>query len=97
MRSEDKIARMYAVFGKGEGLCKDCSHRLSIYTHCKHFNKCEVYGNSASEATDWKVNQQACGAFNKDVPNREVYKAFAHARHVVVDNEQMPGQMEMEL
>lgn len=60
-----KIENMYELFGKSEGLkCKDCEH-LITHEYSRRYYKCEVYGNSASVATDWAINKTACGLFNK--------------------------------
>ena len=63
-----KIDKMHELFGKSEqDQCKDCMHLIR-----NGYNKCEIYGVTRSEATDWKQKQTACGLFNKafvsDVP-----------------------------
>lgn len=69
-----KIDKMHYLFGKSDGKCKNCEH----YKHwgknqvCgKALRKCEVYGETASEASDWKAGYEACGLFpNKENPYR---------------------------
>ena len=56
-----KIALMYKIFGYGFGSCRDCPH-LCVNIYDKKYYKCGVYGNSNSEATDWKISNAACGA-----------------------------------
>lgn len=68
-----KIDLMYELFGKSEQLqCKDCEHLKKYRYYKKTYYKCEIYGNSDSEATDWRLKQTACGMFDKpyktDVP-----------------------------
>ena len=59
-----KIERMHEIFGREWGKkCKDCRH---LSGGVNQYKKCEVYGNSASEATDWAQSYEACGLWNKD-------------------------------
>ena len=64
---------MRRMFGESEGVCKDCSHFSTHLSNRKHF-KCEVYGESASAATDWRAGNPACGLFNRQTELRNVYK-----------------------
>ena len=63
---------MYQYFGIGDGKCQECRHLIRKYHNGKTYYKCSVYGDTASEATDWKKSEQACGCKNKpysgDVP-----------------------------
>ena len=69
----EKIDLMYSMFGKGDGKCKYCSH---FREHCysRKYFKCDVYGETASEATDWRANYSACGLFNKFTSYKNVYE-----------------------
>ena len=58
-----KIERMYHYFGHCEGLCKDCTN---LKGGVNEYRKCQIYGVSASEATDWVMKWGACGMKNKD-------------------------------
>ena len=61
-----KIDLMHRRFGKCEGhVCKECSN-LTSHMYDKKYYKCRVYGESYSEATDWRVSYPACGMFNKE-------------------------------
>lgn len=61
-----KIDLMHRQFGLSPGnKCKDCSN-LTAHFYDKRYYKCTVYGESASEATDWVLKWDACGMFNKD-------------------------------
>lgn len=56
-----KIDLMHKEFGKvPDRKCKDCPHLVS-YTANRKWYKCEVYGESSSEATDWRLKWNACG------------------------------------
>jgi len=64
-----KIEAMYERFGRSEGKCKDCIH---LKRGSWNYPKCEVYGMTASEASDFRLKYDACGLFNKpyesDIP-----------------------------
>lgn len=65
-----KIDAMHKRFGTASGKCKDCSN-LIIHTFgdkSRRVYKCELYGNSCSESTDWRISFQACGMMNKPMP-----------------------------
>lgn len=64
-----KIDAMHAEYGYGGGTCKDCIHLQRMTQRSgKVYYKCELYGDSASEATDWRVGYLACGMINKPLP-----------------------------
>ena len=89
-----KIDLMHQMFGKTEGLCKDCFHYMRYHYRDKPYRKCEVYGVTASEASDWVGRYQACGLFDKPYP----YKDYKIIRYVTPErkketmNEPIPGQ-----
>jgi hypothetical protein len=64
---------MRSMFGCGKGTCKDCYHLTEHFYSRKYF-KCEVYGYSASEATDWRQKFPACGLKNIATDKHEIYK-----------------------
>ena len=83
-----KIEKMYHLFGKCEGhKCKECNRlkKYETYNYKKYY-KCLNYGNSNSEATDWKINNMACGMFNKET-EKEVIKIYIPAKQEKVKNE----------
>ena len=60
--SKRKIELMHEMFGKNEKYCcAECDHFRKINYHDKTYRKCEVYGLTRSEATDWKASYVACG------------------------------------
>ena len=62
--SNRKIKAMHREYGRLDGRkCGDCCN-LSSYTQSRTWYKCEAYGNSRSEATDWAKRNIACGLFN---------------------------------
>ena len=76
----EKIEIMYRLFGKCEGrLCRDCSHVVKNEMG-RTYNKCECYGLSSSEATDFPMRVTACGLFNKETDVRDIYKGNRPSR-----------------
>ena len=60
--SKRKIALMHELFGRNEKYCcAECDHFRKINYHDKTYRKCEAYGLTRSEATDWKASNVACG------------------------------------
>lgn len=68
--TDRKIAAMHKYFGVSElsATCRQCGHLMRVQAGNRHVYKCEMYGDSASEATDWRLGYTACGWFGKDVP-----------------------------
>lgn len=64
-----KIDKMHKLFGKSEHICKECKHFKKIDTagvmSRKSVQKCECYGITHSESSDWAQKWQACGLFDK--------------------------------
>lgn len=64
-----KIDEMHRLFGRYAGLeakqCKDCSNFYRRRVG-KLYRKCDIYGDSASESTDWNASFEACGMFNQE-------------------------------
>lgn len=59
---------MYKTFGFCEDSgkhCKTCEHLKYIKHHDRNYYKCECYGITHSEASDWRVGSSACGLYNK--------------------------------
>ena len=60
-----KIELMHREFGASPGhKCQHCDN-LIVRHRDRRYYKCEVYGISNSEATDWRLSYDACGMFNK--------------------------------
>ncbi|MBR3646203.1 MAG: hypothetical protein IKN54_07265 [Lachnospiraceae bacterium] len=61
-----KIDRMHQLFGISEQhKCKDCEHLIRETYRGRNYFKCSVYGQSNSEATDWRLSYTACGLHNR--------------------------------
>lgn len=62
-----KIEKMHLMFGKADGKrCEECNHLLRYRHHDRTVTKCEVYGDTRSEATDWSGRHRACGLYRKE-------------------------------
>lgn len=62
---ERRIAAMHKRFGTNYALCcKDCSHLICGEYHDRRYYKCEIYGLSHSESSDWRRSWMACGMYN---------------------------------
>lgn len=88
-----KIDRMHDLFGKSPGnQCRKCFHLIG---GVNEYRKCAVYGQSVSEATDWRLSYPACGLWNKPVPKGmdiPVVRLNIGARN---EELQVPGQMSL--
>ena len=63
--NERKIHAMHKRFGTcGVFRSKDCEHLIGGKYHNRQLYKCELYGLTHSEATDWRLSYQACGMYN---------------------------------
>ena len=95
--NERKIFAMHRRFGTcGVLRCKTCSH-LVRHEYNRNYYKCELYGESSSEATDWKVSYQACGMYN--VPqNMETYvPVIEQIKHLPRIEPPIDGQIRLEM
>ena len=52
-----KIDLMHHVFGYGNGKCENCQY----FRQNGRIFKCAVYGETHSEASDWRKGYIACG------------------------------------
>ena len=62
---ERRIAAMHKRFGTNYALCcKNCNHLICGEYHDRRYYKCEIYGLSHSESSDWRRSWMACGMYN---------------------------------
>ena len=90
--SKRKIDLMYEMFGENDTYyCSECIHFRRIYYRNKTYRKCEVYGLTHSEATDWKASNLACGlAPDKTYMGKDIVEMITRNRET---NEPIIGQM----
>lgn len=88
-----KIDVMYARFGVGVGICGNCPHFVERIFGRRYF-KCEIYGLSYSEATDWRKNWLACGLIGKEAEPglRPVIETLQRAKE---EEQPIDGQITM--
>lgn len=68
-----KIALMHQQFGRcGVHSCKECTNFVKGRYHDRTLRKCQVYGLTHSEASDWAGKWPACGMFNREYSGRPI-------------------------
>ena len=88
-----KIEAMHNVYGKdAEHKCKECCN-LSAYSQNRTWHKCEMYGISSSEATDWAKSSMACGKFNIPFDANKNVPLIKKLKHEPRIDEPLPGQL----
>lgn len=86
---------MYDLFGRCNGrTCGECSNFVSGRYHNKILRKCQVYGLSHSEATDWAKSCPACGMFNREWSGRKIIEQKKHFSNFRPE-EPIEGQMDL--
>ena len=89
-----KIDAMHKYYGYGSGRCENCHHfRRKVYDRA--YYKCLVYGDSNSEATDWRCGYTACGLIDKPFPKDET-RIVTRIASSKKGEEPLPGQIRME-
>lgn len=89
-----KINLMHQMFGTAAGKCGDCDHLVEGRYHDRMLRKCEVYGLTHSEASDWAKRWNACGLFNKETNHKNVMRLVGAKR--VQPKEPLEGQIGLE-
>ena len=101
---DEKIDLMHKKYGVPSGVkCKTCPH-LDVHGNADRtrvWYKCHMFGVSNGEATDWRVGNEACGAFNVPVEYAvqkglygRVFKQVKGLKKPVIQ-EELPGQITM--
>lgn len=91
---ERKIGRMHKEFGiDPSNKCGECSNCNRQRYRDRNYTKCLVYGDTASEATDWVQKWTACGMFNKPWKGPQMMKVFNSRRDK--PDTQCDGQMKL--
>lgn len=89
----DKCKVMRLEFGPFPNVCANCRHLKVDYLR-RTARKCEIYDRSSSEATDWAATWPACGAFNQDVKERDLFKKLNDKKRKPKEVEQLDGQID---
>lgn len=70
-----KIDLMHREFGFSPShKCKTCDHFLHGQYHSRYLSKCEVYGCTHSEASDWSGRYDACGMYNREYHGGDIIR-----------------------
>lgn len=94
---ERRIAAMHKRFGSNGALCcKDCSHLISGMWHDRKYYKCEIYGMSHSESSDWRRSWMACGMYNVPQDMERWVPLMEQIKHSPKIELPLDGQMRME-
>lgn len=90
------IEAMYKHFGRGDGRCQSCNHLVKVQHGGTAAYKCLIYGNTHSEATDWRLKYDACGLKGKARPDWFQVDMIDYLRNRrPKTDEQVEGQMSL--
>lgn len=75
-----KLELMHRQFGVCEGkTCGTCTNFVQGRYRSMNLKKCQVYGLTHSEASDWAKRWQACGCYNKEWTGEDIIQLVKHA------------------
>ena len=90
---KNKIELMHQQFGKDEKhKCRDCSN-LVYHRYNRAFYKCKIYGETSSQASDWRLKYVACGMFNKEYTGNPIISIRKHSIKEKEQEAQIDGQV----
>lgn len=88
-----KIELMHNLYGQIEDKkCSECCHLQSGRYHNTILHKCELYGLTHSEASDWRLKYTACGMFDKETDVRNVMQKVVPDRRQIMQTRPISGQ-----
>lgn len=88
-----KINLMHRMFGINQDRkCGDCDHFVEYNYRTKHLKKCECYGCTRSEASDWAKKWQACGLYNKPYDGTDIIRMVCPKKEPA---EPLPNQINL--
>lgn len=98
MPSPRKIDAMHRLFGEmPDKRCAYCKHFISGEYHDRRLFKCELYGLTHSEATDWRKSYTACGMYNMHVKRSSWVDVLKRKPQQAAGALPLEGQCEMQL
>ena len=93
-----RIEAMHRRFGTcGVLQCRDCCHLIGGRYHDRRYYKCELYGMSHSEATDWRLSYPACGMYNVPQDMDRWVPMLDQIVHAQKNDAPLEGQMGFEI
>ena len=100
MVSTKKIDLMHEMFGEDpEHKCAECENLIShtANTANRIWYKCSCYGDTSSEATDWRLKYTACELFNMPYKGTPIIEIKKHMTRVdASETYECEGQMSIE-
>lgn len=96
---KNQLETMHRLYGKDHAhKCGQCSNFVRGRYHDRMLQKCERFGLSHSETSDWAQRWPACGMFNVPMPDddKPVKDWAKRAQHRIVADEPADGQIRME-
>lgn len=93
-----KINLMHELFGSGHpsDKCGTCKHLVS-YTASHKWYKCECYGLTNSESSDWRKKYPSCGLYNMPYDGIPIIEYKKHMPKQKDPEIQCEGQMKFDL
>ena len=95
-----KIEAMHRYYGidPGGGICADCQHLRRCEAGNHKVYKCVLYGDTASEASDWRLKWQACMLIDHDPEIEGWVPVMERIQHEPRRHRELPleGQISME-
>lgn len=90
-----KIDLMHKTFGVCYGhACRECSNLVKGRYHDRILTKCQVYGLTHSEASDWAGRWTACGMLNREYTGRPIIELVTRGKPKPPE-EPLDGQISM--
>ena len=85
------IEIMHKFFGSGHpsDKCGDCKNLIKD----GNYYKCRIYGNTSSEASDWRKKWNSCAMFNMPYNGMPIIEV---KKHMSLAETQIEGQMSIE-
>ena len=91
-----KIEAMHRIFGEiPDKRCEDCTNLRKYYYRGINLRKCTVYGETNSEASDWRKKYVACGMFNRDWHGNDIIRTLTATPRKAEQMIPLEGQMTM--
>ncbi len=95
LMAKKKIDLMLKEFGYSDGhSCCECSNLRRSCVGARTVYKCQVYGSTGSQASDWAKWYPACGMLNRKWDKSPVM-ALVHKQSNCDDGYDIPGQMQI--
>lgn len=93
-----KLELMHYTFGViANHYCRECKN-LCSYSANRKWYKCSVYGETSSDASDWRLSYTACGMFNKDYDGFPIINLVKREKSIREKAEiNIEGQMKLEI